>query len=302
MNERVCLVTGGSSGIGKETVRILSSRGFRVYEFSRSDAAGSGLATHMRVDVTDEKSVTQAVDKIVNEHGRIDLVINCAGFGISGAVEFTESAEAKKQFDVNFFGMVNVNRAVIRHMRERRSGRIVNISSLAAVIPIPFQAFYSASKAAMNSYTCALANELKAFNISVCAIQPGDIATSFTRNREKSPVGDDVYSGIIGKSVGRMEQDERHGMSVRTAARLIADIALKKTGKPLYAIHLHSSETPARFPGEFRRRAPLHEQPVGIPQTAQPRRLARTLQSEFSFLAYDGGHIRRVKKTTCGAN
>ena len=236
MNERICLVTGGSSGIGKETVRILSSRGFRVYEFSRSDAAGSGLATHMRVDVTDEKSVTQAVDKIVNEHGRIDLIINGAGFGISCAVEFTESKKEKKQFDVNFFGMVNVNRAVIRHMRERRSGRIVNISSLAAVIPIPFQAFYSASKAAMNSYTCALANELKAFNISVCAIQPGDIATSFTRNREKSPVGDDVYSGIIGKSVGRMERDERNGMPVQTAARLIADIALKKTVKPLYAI------------------------------------------------------------------
>ncbi len=236
MNERICLVTGGSSGIGKETVRVLSSRGCRVYEFSRSDAADPEFATHMKVDVTDEESVTQAVDRIVNEHGRIDLVINCAGFGISGAVEFTESADAKRQFDVNFFGMVNVNKAVIRHMRERRSGRIVNISSLAAVIPIPFQAFYSASKAAMNSYTCALANELKAFNISVCAIQPGDIATSFTRNRVKSPVGDDVYAGIIGKSVGRMEQDERHGMSVRTAARLIADIALKKTVKPLYAI------------------------------------------------------------------
>jgi len=238
MSDRICLVTGGSSGIGKETVRILSSRGLRVYEFSRRDPAGPQCATHVKVDVTDERSVAEAVDRIVAEHGRIDLVINCAGFGISGAVEFTEWADAKKQFDVNFFGMVNVNRAVIGHMRKRRSGRIVNISSLAALIPIPFQAFYSASKAAMNSYSCALANELRPFNISVCAIQPGDIATPFTRNREKSCTGDDAYAGVIARSVGRMERDERRGMPAETAARLIADIALKRTVKPLYIIGL----------------------------------------------------------------
>lgn len=236
MSQPVCLVTGGSSGIGKETGRILSSRGFKVYEFSRRDAAASSFATHLKVDVTDEKRVQEAVDRIAEGHGRIDLVINCAGFGISGAVEFTETADAKKQFDVNFFGMVNVNRAVIPHMRRRRSGRIVNVSSLASLLPIPFQAFYSASKAAVNAYTCALASELKAFDISVCAILPGDIATPFTQNRVKSPLGDDVYDGVIAKSVGRMERDERRGMPVRTAAELIAEIALEKTVKPLYAI------------------------------------------------------------------
>lgn len=236
MSERICLVTGGSSGIGKEAVRILSSKGFRVYEFSRRDAAGSGFATHVGLDVTDEQGVREAVDRIAAEHGHIDLVINCAGFGISGAVEFTEGADAKKQFDVNFFGMVNVNRAVIHYMRERRSGRIVNVSSLAGAIPIPFQAFYSASKAAMNAYTCALANELKAFNVSVCAVLPGDIATPFTRNREKSCEGDDVYAGIIGKSVGRMERNERRGMPAGEAARLIVDIALKRRVKPLCAL------------------------------------------------------------------
>ena len=240
MSDRICLVTGGSSGIGRQTVRILSSRGLRVYEFSRRDPDGPQCATHITVDVTDERSVAQAVDRIVAEHGRIDLVINCAGYGISGAVEFTDSADAKKQFDVNFFGMVNVNKAVIGHMRKRRSGRIVNISSLAALFPIPFQAFYSASKAAMNSYSCALANELKPFNISVCAIQPGDIATPFTRNREKSCAGDAEYAGVIGRSVARMERDERRGMTAETAARLIADIALKPSVKPLYVIGLEN--------------------------------------------------------------
>ena len=238
MTKKVCLVTGGSSGIGKELVNIFSSKGYTVYEFSRKGRSEEGSFEHITVDVTDENSIKSGVDHLISKSGRIDLVINCAGFGISGAIEFTDSEDAKKQFDVNFFGMMNVNRAVIPYMRKQHFGRIVNISSIAAIIPIPFQAYYSASKAAINSYTCALANELKDFNISVCAIQPGDIATSFTDRREKSNAGDDVYNGVIEKSVSKMENDERKGMSPKTAAKLISDIALKKKVKPLYAIGL----------------------------------------------------------------
>lgn len=232
---RVCVVTGGSSGIGREITKILSDKGFSVYEISRSGYSNH-KAQHVYADVTDEETVKEAIAEIISKERRINLLINCAGFGISGAIEFTELEDARRQFDVNFFGMVNVCKAVIPHMREKKGGRIVNISSLAAVVPIPFQAFYSASKAAIDTYTCALANEVKSFGISVCAVLPGDIATGFTANRKKSVEGNDIYHDMILKSVGKMENDEQKGMSAKTAAKLIVKIALRERVKPLYSI------------------------------------------------------------------
>ena len=145
--KRTALVTGGSSGIGRCTAVALSKAGYIVYEFSRRDVPVEGVK-HMCVDVIDEASVQEAVGQILLERGSIEILVNCAGFGISGAVEFTESEQAKAQFNVNFFGTVNVSRAVLPSMRRQHRGHIVNISSVAAVAHIPFQAFYSASKAA----------------------------------------------------------------------------------------------------------------------------------------------------------
>ena len=235
MSRPVAIVTGGTSGIGRETAAALRSAGCRVYTVSRRPAPLQGTA-HFSADVTDEAAVEAAVKAIYQEAGAVDILINCAGFGISGAVEFTASEEAKRQFDVNFFGMVNMNKAVIPLMRQAGGGRIVNISSVAAPVPIPFQTYYSASKAAINNYTMALANELKPFGISLCAIQPGDIATGFTDARAKSAAGDDIYEGRIAKSVAKMEKDEKGGGSAVAAGRYIAKIALKKKVKPLYAI------------------------------------------------------------------
>ena len=151
---KTALVTGGSSGIGRCTAAALRNAGFAVYEFSRLVARHVGIK-HISVDVTDEDAVQKAVEKIISEAGGIDVVVNCAGFGISGAVEFTPLDQAKAQFDVNFFGTVNVNKAVLPFMREARKGHIINISSVAAAAHIPFQAFYSASKTAISTYTCA---------------------------------------------------------------------------------------------------------------------------------------------------
>jgi len=137
---------------------------------------------------------------------------------------------------VNFFGMVNVNRAVIPVMRRCGGGRIVNISSVAAVAHIPFQTYYSASKAAIESYTHALANELKPFGITVTAAQPGDIRTGFTDARKKCAEGDDIYYGRISRSVAGMERDERKGMSPEYAGRYIAKLAMKKRVKPVYTV------------------------------------------------------------------
>ena len=234
MKNKVVIVTGASSGIGRQTALALRDAGCTVYDFSRRDIPAENIK-HISVDVTKEDDVNQAINSVTKSEGSIDVVINCAGFGISGAVEFTTLEAAKSQFDVNFFGMVNVNKAAIPHLR-KNGGRIVNISSVAAAAHIPFQTYYSASKAATESYTCALANELKAFGISVTAIQPGDICTEFTQARQKSFDGDDVYGGRIERSVSGMEKDEQKGMSPEFAGRYIAKIALKKKVKPIYAI------------------------------------------------------------------
>lgn len=234
---KVVLITGGSSGIGLETALALSRAGCTVYEMSRKPAQNPGI-THIPGDVTSEDDVQAAVDQVLTAEKRIDILINNAGFGISGAVEFTDTEDAQRQLDVNFFGMVRMCRAVLPHMRRSGTGRIVNLSSVAAAIPIPFQAFYSASKAAINAYTMALGNEVRPYGITVCAVMPGDIRTGFTTARKKALAGDREYGGRIARSVAKMEKDETNGMEPAAAGRLVAKLALKKSVKPLYALRL----------------------------------------------------------------
>ena len=228
---RVAVITGGSSGIGLNAARALRDRGLKVYELSRrAENAEPGVA-HLQADVTDEAQVDAAVAEIMRREGRIDILINNAGFGISGAIEFTPTQEARRQFDVNFFGMVNMNRAVLPVMRQQGGGRIVNMSSVAAPIAIPFQAYYSASKAAVRTYSLALASEVRPFGIEVCVIMPGDIATGFTAARRKSCDGDDVYHGRIARSVAVMEHDEQTGMTAEFAGQFVARCSTQKRAK-----------------------------------------------------------------------
>jgi NAD(P)-dependent dehydrogenase (short-subunit alcohol dehydrogenase family) len=235
MTEKTAIVTGGSSGIGLCTAAALHERGCKVYTFSRREFNDPRF-THIRVDVTDPVAAESAVRKVKETEGHLDIVVNCAGFGISGAIEFTPLEDAKRQMDVNFFGMVNVNKPAITIMRKQGYGRIVNTSSMAAVFAIPFQAYYSASKAAVNSYTCALINEVRPYGITVCAVQPGDIKTDFTAQRKKIEDGDAEYEGRINRSVARMEKDEQNGLDPQKAGNFIADTALKNRVKPLYSI------------------------------------------------------------------
>ena len=232
---KVAVVTGGSSGIGRETALALKARGCTVYEFSRHDAAVPGV-THVQCDVSDEGQFAAAVQQVMDAEGRIDVLVNNAGFGISGAAEFTDNAQAKKLLDVNLFGAVNGCKAVIPIMREQGGGRIVNLSSVAAPCAIPFQVWYSVSKAAVSTYTAALANEVRPFGVTLTAVIPGDIRTGFTAAREKNPVGDDVYGGRIARSVAVMEHDEETGMDPAVAGRYIASLALRKKVKPEYAV------------------------------------------------------------------
>lgn len=232
---KVCIITGASSGIGKATAKNMVKRGYRVYGISRRGCGMDGV-TSLCADVTDEQAVLSAVHTVMAESGRVDVLINNAGFGISGAIEFTETADAERQFQVNFFGAVRMCRAVLPIMRAQGCGRIVNIGSVAGDIAIPFQSFYSAAKAALCAYTLALANEVRQFHITAVCIEPGDICTGFTAARRKNTQGDDVYGGRISRSVEKMEHDERTGMSPEAAGAYIAKIASRRSGKPVLMI------------------------------------------------------------------
>lgn len=231
----IAIITGGTSGIGLATANALRDSGAKVYVLSRKKAALDGL-THMVCDVSDESAVRETVNEILTREGRIDILVNNAGFGISGAAELTDTKDSHAQLELNVFGTDNVTRAVLPHMRAQGGGRIVCMSSIAGIVPIPFQLWYSVSKAAIIAYVLALQNEVKPFNISVCAIMPGDIASGFTDARKKSGAGDDVYAGRIERSVAVMEHDERSGMSAEYAGKFVAKYALKKSSRPLVAM------------------------------------------------------------------
>ena len=230
-NGPVAIVTGGSSGIGYAVAAELLRRGCRVYEISRRENPPAGVQ-HIGADLRLPGAAAEAVDRVIAAEGRVDILVNNAGMGISGAAEYTEAEEIRRLFSINFDAAAEMNAAVIAHMRTAGGGRIVQVGSLAALLPIPYQSFYSASKAALLSYGMALANELRPFGITVQTLLPGDIASGFTAARRKGSEGDAVYGGRITRAVSRMERDETHGLSSACAGRAIARAALSRSRRP----------------------------------------------------------------------
>ena len=226
---QVVLLSGGSSGIGAETVRLLAEAGYRVYAGSRrgtvsEDCAALSNVMPVVLDVNDQASVDAVVADILAKEGHIDAVVCNAGNGIAGSVEDTAAEEAKYQFETCFFGAHRLIRAVLPSMREQKFGRIVTVSSVAAVVPIPYQTFYSSAKAAVLIYTKALSLEVKGFRIQCCSILPGDTKTGFTAARKLTKASEDtssVYYETLKKSVGRMEHDEQNGMPAGKIAKAI---------------------------------------------------------------------------------
>ncbi len=229
---KTLVITGGSSGIGLATANLFREKGWRVFELSRHGDSHDGIM-HIDCDVTSQESVRQAVAEVLRQTESIDVLISNAGFGISGAIEFTEPEDARRQMDVNFFGALNITQAVLPSMREHREGRILYTSSVAAVLPVPYQAFYSASKAAINAMALALANEVRQFNIRVGCLMPGDVATGFTAARDKSEKGAEVYQNIS-KAVSAMEKDEQNGMRPEQMAQLFYKMATRRSPAPYY--------------------------------------------------------------------
>ncbi|HUD37057.1 MAG TPA: SDR family oxidoreductase [Streptosporangiaceae bacterium] len=219
---KVALVTGASAGIGLACADRLAADGWTVTGASRRGSDGSGWPG-LVMDVDDSESVRGGIDGLTERCGRIDALVGAAGWGVAGAAELTTIDEAKAQFETNFWGCVRVAQAVLPVMRGQGGGRIVLISSIAGVIGIPFQAFYSASKFALEGFAEALAYEVAPFGVHVTLVQPGNIRTDFTASRRMAAAGetDTAYARAQAKAVSLMERDEANGAGPGTVAAAV---------------------------------------------------------------------------------
>jgi NAD(P)-dependent dehydrogenase (short-subunit alcohol dehydrogenase family) len=213
MSRPVALVTGGSSGIGESTARALLAKGFTVYAVARRVDRMTGLASEgvhtFAMDVTDDASMVAGIDRIVAEQGRIDVLVNNAGYGSYGAVEDVPIEEARRQFEVNVFGLARLVQLVTPHMRARRSGRIINISSIGGKFYEPFGAWYHATKFAVEGFSDSLRMELRPFGIQVVLIEPGPIRTEWNEIARDSLLersGDGAYADWARKAHAVMER------------------------------------------------------------------------------------------------
>lgn len=242
----VVFITGASSGIGKAVSSFLAAKGCRVYGTSRKSPSGEagtepsadgGFVRMLQADVCSEDSVRDAVNQVLAAEGRIDTVINNAGIGIAGAIEDTSPEEALKQFDTNFFGAHRVIRQVVPAMRKQGKGLIINISSVAAIFPIPYQAMYVASKAAVEGLSGCLRNELRSFGIKVSVIEPGDTKTGFTESRSFAAAadGNPAYAGLFRKSLNVMIRDETNGADPADIAKEVCRV-MKRRNPPVRVV------------------------------------------------------------------
>lgn len=232
MNQRYAIVTGASKGIGLAVFQQLVEQGYEVCGLSRSQGQ-LPVEKWIPCDVTDADSIEEGFYQAIKRlGGRLDVCVLNAGIGISGAFEFTSERDYRRQMEVNVFGTIACARQAAQIMRHQQSGKIIFISSLAAIFPLPFQSFYSASKAAVNVISDAMGIELKPFSVETCTIMLNDVKTEFTDNRVKTWVGDDVYGGRIEASVSKMEHSEQEGMRPEDVARVICALLSRRKLPP----------------------------------------------------------------------
>ncbi|MDI1255586.1 MAG: oxidoreductase [Flavobacterium sp.] len=204
--KKVALITGASSGMGKSTANILHSQGYTVYGAARRTDEMNDLKTKgiriIALDLTDDASIVEAVNTIISKEDRIDILVNNAGYGSYGAVEDVPLDEARRQFEVNLFGMARLTQLILPTMRKQKSGRIVNISSMGGKIYTPFGAWYHATKHAVEGYSDCLRLELKDFGIDVVVVEPGGIKTAWgaiaMKNLQQTS-GKGAYAGFANK-------------------------------------------------------------------------------------------------------
>jgi NAD(P)-dependent dehydrogenase (short-subunit alcohol dehydrogenase family) len=232
--QKVVLVTGASSGIGEAIAKNLAAAGWRVFGTSRNPRGRVDHVEMIAMDVDDDVSVDQGVAQVLASAGRLDAVVNNAGWALAGAVEDTAIAEAQAQFDTNVFGVLRVCRAVLPAMREQGGGHIVNISSLGGAFGMPFSGVYSASKFAVEGLSEALRFETRKLGIRVVLIEPGDMQTRLPESRRTvAAAGDDsTYHAAFERYKSQQAKDEAKAPSPQRVARVVAAV-LRHPNPPL---------------------------------------------------------------------
>ncbi|MDD2987258.1 SDR family oxidoreductase, partial [Flavobacterium sp.] len=205
---KVILITGGSSGIGKSIGEFLTQKGYTVYGTSRNpDKVKETTFPLLTLDVRDVNSIQHAVAILLEKEGRLDVLINNAGVGIMGPLEEIPTVEIKNNFDTNFFGPIEMMKAVLPQMREQKSGLIMNITSIAGYMGLPYRSVYSASKGALELITEALRMEVKAFGIEITNVAPGNFATNIASGRYHAPLNpDSPYQIPYGNTLKMMDE------------------------------------------------------------------------------------------------
>lgn len=229
--QAVVLVTGASSGLGNAVATFLAKKSLKVYGTSRDPSARPRKADEffdlLPMDSADGDSVEAAVAEVLRREGRIDALVCNAGMGIAGPVEETPVDEAVRQMDVNFFGAVRAVKAVLPEMRAK-GGTILVIGSMAGLTGIPFQAYYSASKYALEGFVESLRLELKPFPVRLAIVEPGDFRTGFTAARKILTRPDSPYAAYASNAISQMERDERGGALPILMARLVHRLLSKR--------------------------------------------------------------------------
>ena len=234
---KVVLITGATSGIGKEMAEVLAGKGYMVYGTGRNikNTAGSSNLKYLFIDVKDHDSVKTAVKQIINNEGKIDILINNAGIGIAGALEEIPFKDIYNTYETNLFGLIRVVKEVIPYMRRNNGGLIINTSSIAGRIGLPFQSIYSSSKFALESITEALSIELKDFGIKVCMIEPGDFNTNVNQNRKVvSPAENSPYYRRLEGFFDLLRKNIDNGRKPENIRKLILKIVKSKNPKLRY--------------------------------------------------------------------
>jgi NAD(P)-dependent dehydrogenase (short-subunit alcohol dehydrogenase family) len=236
---KVVLITGASSGIGKAIGEFLHQKGFVVYGTSRNpEKITNSVFPLIALEVRNPESIQAAVAKVISISGRLDILINNAGIGITGPLEEIPLAEIKANFDTNFFGPIAVMQAVLPQMRDQESGLIINISSIAGYMGLPYRSIYSASKGALSLVTEALRMEVKSFGIQITDVAPGDFATNIASGRYHAPSKSSAYEKPYAATLQMMDEHVDTGSNPIEMAQAIYAIIQNPNPKVHYRVGL----------------------------------------------------------------
>lgn len=235
---KVVLITGASSGIGKAIANFLSEKGFKVYGTSRNPKNIKNFSFELiALDVLNVETITKAVRFIIEKEGKIDVLVNNAGMGITGPIEDTPTDEMRSVFNTNLFGAIDVMKAVLPQMRTQKTGTIINVTSIAGYMGLPFRGLYSATKGALEIVTEAARMEVKPFGIKIVNVAPGDFATNIAAGRYHTPVFENsAYKENYQANLDLMDAHVSGGMNPIEMAKVVFKIINTKNPKIHYKV------------------------------------------------------------------